>query len=361
MMPKVSCALILPILLLTACGGGGGGGAPSLLRTTITGTATPPVAPVSGIVLANATVLTPPNSTGTWQSITQGANYSFDTAAFNANRIVLVKTLDIQPVDTQNRTTTITTGAVEPSDNTLGQTMTISGSNNNIMEYWLGPQPPSTTSPRTLTLSDYGPGLASVNILGASGSIVLVAEYAVPNSVAVSPTGYTYQTFGAWGAINAQTGLASEFYFSTGAPTVVASLPNNGTATYTGYAIGSHVDAATREISDIRATMNATADFAARSVAFTTTNTTSLAINAAPGTLPTANFGLNMSGTLTYTAASNTFTGVVSTANTNLSGNATGRFYGPTTKAGFAPAEIGGTFAVMNTAGGAMQGAFGGN
>ncbi|HET7832182.1 MAG TPA: hypothetical protein VFK88_04380 [Gallionella sp.] len=71
-----------------------------------------------------------------------------------------------------------------------------------------------------------------------------------------------------------------------------------------------------------------------------------------------------MSGTLSYTAGSNTFTGTVTTAN-GMSGNATGRFYGPgiatatANKVAGAPPEIGGTFAVMGTAG-TMQGAFGG-
>ena len=112
--------------------------------------------------------------------------------------------------------------------------------------------------------------------------------------------------------------------------------------------------------------MNATADFATLNVAFSTTGSTRVSDNAPVGTLPTAAPGMDLTGTLTYPAGSNTFTGAVTSAN-GMSGNATGRFYGPgiaaatATKVAGAPPEIGGTFAVMNTAGGAMQGAFGGN
>jgi hypothetical protein len=156
-----------------------------------------------------------------------------------------------------------------------------------------------------------------------------------------------------------------ESYFSAGVSTLAATLPVLGTATYTGQAAGTYVNAVTNDPSQTAATMNATANFATRTVAFSTTGTTSLSNNAVAGTLPTANAALNMSGTLSYAAGNNTFTGAVTTTN-GMSGNATGRFYGPgiaaatATKAIGAPPEIGGTFAVMATGVGAMQGAFGG-
>lgn len=110
--------------------------------------------------------------------------------------------------------------------------------------------------------------------------------------------------------------------------------------------------------------MNATADFGTLKIAFATSGTTTLGVNAPANALPVANHSLDLNGTLSFTPGSNTFTGTVATAN-GMSGNATGRFYGPgmtaatATKVMGAPPEIGGTFAVMGTTG-AMQGAFGG-
>lgn len=362
-MKKESCALILSALILTACGGGGGGGggAPALVRTTISGNVTPPLAPASGTVLTNATVLTPPNSTGTWSSIVQGANYTYDPAGFNAVPAkYTVTSMTISQVDTLNGSTSITTGAKYQNDAALGQTTailnTLAGTGS-----WGISQLPGGPILGILTPDYFGTGLASVGLVGqlANTTTTLVAEYAAPYSAVSSPAGYTYQTFGYWGTVDNATGASSEYFFSTGAPTVAAALPATGTAIYSGHVIGSYVDAATRDPSIVKARMNATANFAALSVAFSTTGSTSLSDNAPNGTLPTAHPGLDMNGTLSYTAGSNTFTGAVSTAN-GMSGNATGRFYGPTTKAGGAPAEIGGTFAVMNSVGGAMQGAFGG-
>ncbi|HET7832183.1 MAG TPA: hypothetical protein VFK88_04385 [Gallionella sp.] len=124
MTQKGSCALILSAMLLVACGGGGGGSgtAPSLVRTSITGTATPPPAPVSGPASVSANVLVPPNSNGSWPSIVQAANYIFDPAARPAFTTV---SSNILPVDTQTGTTSINTGPALPADPTLGQYLSI--------------------------------------------------------------------------------------------------------------------------------------------------------------------------------------------------------------------------------------------
>ena len=81
---------------------------------------------------------------------------------------------------------------------------------------------------------------------------------------------------------------------------------------------------------------------------------------------PSANAGLNLSGTLSYSALNNTFTGPV-TSTSGLAGNATCRFYGPGIGAATgvkvlgSPTEIGCTFAANNTTTGVMQGALGAN
>ncbi len=355
-----SSVLILSAVMLTACGGGGGGGAPTLLRTTITGTATPPVAPASGPATASANVVLPAFSSGTWPSIVQGTDYTFvNTAPPGAMPTLKVASMNVRPVDTQTGSTSITTDAAYGIEPTLGQTLSMT---NNVGGNLYGVIPtPQAPIPGVLTWNGFAPALDTVNLTGQIGTTTtyITAEYALPNSGMVSPVGYTYQTFGYWASTNTSTLTASEFYFSAGVPTVT-TLPTGGTATYNGHVIGSYVDANTRDAADVRATMNAMADFAALTVAFTTSGSTATA----PGGMPSANPGLDMTGTLSYAAGNNTFTGAVSTAN-GMAGNATGRFYGPgiatatATKAAGAPPEIGGTFAVMG-ANGAMQGAFGG-
>jgi hypothetical protein len=285
-------------------------------------------------------------------------DYTFDSAAAAAVPATMkVTTLNIKAVDTQlSSVLNITTGAAYPADPALGRIVYMSNTTGGVQAYWL-----STAGGAVATQTTSMAGLPTVTLTNAATATV--AGYVLPYSATLNPAGYTYQTFGSWVTVNTATAVFSEYYFSAGTPTVTA-LPVLGTASYTGQAAGSLVDAATREPSTTTATMNATVDFAPRTVAFSTTGTTSLSDNAAVGTLPTANNGLNMSGTLSYTAGNNTFTGAVTTAS-GMSGNATGRFYGPGiavatgTKVVGAPPEIGGTFAVKS-ASSAMQGAFGG-
>jgi len=181
----------------------------------------------------------------------------------------------------------------------------------------------------------------------------------------VNPAGYTYQTFGTWIAVPDNLPPV-EGYFSTGIPTDAATLPFAGTATYTGRAAGTWVDAQTRDFFSTVATVNVTVDFGASTVTISTTGTNVVSNNAPSDTSPTPSANLNFSGLLSYSAASNTFTGVATTSN-GISGNVTGRFYGlgisasTSSKVMGSPPELGGTFAVFVPGGGAMQGAFGSN
>ena len=174
---------------------------------------------------------------------------------------------------------------------------------------------------------------------------------------------WTYQSFGDWGCSTCTKGRSG--WFSTGVPTATA-LPAAGTATYSGMAKAGYIDAA-GAAHDVHANMSATADFATRTIAFSTTATQTAAVNYQTNAVspPVANNGLNMTGNLTYAAGSNTFAGPVTTAN-GLAGEAVGRFYGPgiavatPSKVVGSPPEIGGTFSVGNATSG-MFGAFGGN
>lgn len=355
-------ASLLSVLALTACGGGGGGGAPSAVRTipptSIAGTVAPPASVSSGTVYATPSMRVPSNSSGTWSAVVQSMDYTFDPAAAAAVPAKLkVATLNVKAVDTQTGSFSVTTGAAYPTDSTLGQTASITntvGGNANTL---------STGTGSVVSQGTQG-GLPAV--LLTNNATASVSGYVLPYSTTLNPAGYVYQTFGSWITTNLATGVFSENYFSAGVISVPGSLPAAGTASYIGKASGSYVDAVTRELYDTVATMNATANFSARSVAFSTTGSAALSVNAAAGTPHSANPGLDMSGTLNYAAGSNTFTGAVSTTN-GMTGSATGRFYGPgivvptVNQVVGSPPEIGGTFAVMTPGVAAMQGAFGGS
>jgi hypothetical protein len=338
---------------------GGSGSNPSTIvpiPTVIAGTVAAPAAPTVGMTLG-VNMLLPVNSSTIASSVVQQMNYTLDPVATTAiPSMQKVTNLNISAVDTGSSTFTIITGAAAyPLDATLGQANAVTATGNGTGSSW------SIANGQVLTQSTLA-GLPAAVFTNAA--LAASVNYVLPYSATLNPTGFTYQTFGSWSP-NAVINTHIESYFSAGVTTSAATLPVLGTATYTGVAAGTYVNAVTNDPSQTTATMNATANFVARTVAFSTTGTTSLSNNAVVGTLPTANAALNMSGTLSYAVGNNTFTGAVSTTN-GMSGNATGRFYGPgiaaatPTKAIGAPPEIGGTFAVMATGVGAMQGAFGG-
>jgi hypothetical protein len=191
----------------------------------------------------------------------------------------------------------------------------------------------------------------------------VIAGYAQPLSP-LNPDGYLYQTLGSWMDEPTKSSFV-EGYFSAGIPADAATLLSTGSGSYSGVAHASWVQAATRDQYEVSATINTTVDYAARTVTFGTIATKALSQNADTGAPFVATPDLDMSGTLTYSAGSNTFSGAVTSAN-GMSGNVTGRLYGPKLVAASggkplgAPAEIGGTFALKLEGFGAMQGAFGG-
>ena len=95
--------------------------------------------------------------------------------------------------------------------------------------------------------------------------------------------------------------------------------------------------------------MNATVDFGARNILFTTSDTKALNMNT---NAETANTSLNLTGTLTFPGSAS-FSGNVSTVDNRLSGTASGRFYGP------AAEELGGTYHLSRGTRERMIGGFG--
>jgi hypothetical protein len=163
--------------------------------------------------------------------------------------------------------------------------------------------------------------------------------------------GWNYQTFGFWATgttVGANVGA-----LSIGAPTPVGGLPSGIVATYNGATAGFYVDPA-GQLFATGASMTATVDFTARSVAFSTSGTD---VTTATGAI-TANPDLNLAGALTYASGTTQFAGPVTTSHANssdrLNGTATGRFYGP------AAEEIGGVYSLSGSGLNSMLGGFGG-
>jgi len=203
----------------------------------------------------------------------------------------------------------------------------------------------SIANPLTSVTFDNSPG----NSLNCSSSICVGstpnASGVAVNAIAV---GWNYQTFGVWAqSPTATTWIAGAI--SAGNPTPASAVPATGTATFTGITSGLYVDPS-GALFATSAIMTANADFSARTIGFSTSTTEVSDLNG----VTSSNAGLDLSGTLIYDPAPNRFTGPVSTANTALSGTATGQFYGPNAQ------EIGGTYGLTGSGVSGMLGAFGG-
>jgi len=149
--------------------------------------------------------------------------------------------------------------------------------------------------------------------------------------------GWEYQSFGVW---NNSLPLGGGIIGSTfGAPTPASAVPTNGSATFTGKLAGLYVSPAGQG-SIAAADLSVNANFSTRSLGFASSGTTTTRDLATATAAP----HLNLSGTLTYSPAANTFTGTLSNAGGTMGGSSTGRYYGP------AAQELGGVFAVKSPA-----------
>jgi len=348
-------------LLLAACsgsGGGGGGDDGGTQQAAISGDVSAPVSPPSAQPLehfARDDVLIPPAALPvSFPSIAQIGTYRFDGDVLPSALKVTSFEL-MAPKTTDAYFMPFADSTAFSGDPTLAKPTG--------MQFLLPGDGASTPSGVSTIADDTFGDLPALSFTYAPpGAVTELMEYVIPFSAVINPDGYTFQTFGAFGTFPADLTF-EEGYFSTGVPTVTA-FPGSGTATYAGKVQGSLVVAATRDPGGTGAAVAVSVDFVARTVTITTSGTTNLSDNAAPGALPVASPELNFSGTLTYAAGSNTFSGTVTAAN-GMTGNATGRFYGAgiasttaTKVAGSAP-EVGGTFGMFAPGVGAMQGAFG--
>jgi hypothetical protein len=295
---RVSAFPAMILATLTACGGGGGGGG-SLLA--------PPAAPAAGPeVTFSSFSAVQPNTTTVMPGISR-------TGRGSANAVQL------DPVST-----------------------------NSVAKLNIGPDGKVTGMSLLAPASSvvFAPGSVNCRPLGACA-----AGDTEKTGVVLNPAtlGWDYQTFGIWAINGAPLQVGA---ISAGAVTPANAVPTTGSATFTGHAGGFYFDGAGARLTT-DAQMSAIANFSNRSIQFSTTGTMVSTPENPPVT--SARPALNLSGNLSYAPGSSQFSGNVSTADNALSGNASGRFYGPNAQ------EIGGVYGLNAGSGGArMIGGFGG-
>jgi len=164
-----------------------------------------------------------------------------------------------------------------------------------------------------------------------------------------SAIGWNYQTFGVWDNLPTSTTWQAGA-ISAGAPTPASGVPTSTTPTFTGQARGYYIDQ-NGALFGTFATMTALVDFSKQRIDLSTSNPTLTSMSGA--TPPSVD--LSLSGSVTNPVGTNQFKIPVSTPSTgpNLSGTASGQFYGPTAQ------EIGGVYSLSGP-GGKMLGGFGG-
>ena len=299
-------------------------------------------------------MLLPPSAQTTdFPAIGQVAEYTLNTTAFPAIRVTAVNFSNGLSATSQVQPTIGAAGYA--GDTTLGQLVGIG------VLAPLGVTIPMGQGAQDIDTQGLEP-LVKLTHTTVSGIGNAVAGYALPSSATLNPIGFTYQTYGGWASVVLVTTLR-DGYFSTGVPTT-AAMPVTGTASYSGRVVGTFINATSGEPSDLRATVSVQVDFATRAITVSTASSGIVSVDAPDGTAPTGFPGLNLQGTFTYSLGNNTFSGAVSSAN-GMTGNVTGRFYGPpigagtATKSAGSPPEIGGTFAVLLPGSGSIHGSFG--
>ncbi len=352
---KLAAATLLAIAL-TGCGGGGGSSnvKPNIASPTAsgagpTGSATVGTAPTPAAVVASANAGSPLVA-GTAPAVSQtqinnGATAGTQGVAgmsvsapgfFNNVNKGTVGAVTFDPSFTLNTAGSISVGTVT--------SLTINSANATTTGTSLAIAKDATHSVFSNSISSIG----FLNTFTASnGQYIGVAQ----------ATGYSYTQYGDWYECSsncANSGITTEVngFFVRGEATAPANIPTTGSYTYTGLANGVGVDAAGYSTNGT-ADMMATANFVARSIAFSTTNTKLTPVG---GGNTVAYSSLDMSGTLTYVAGQNLFAGTVATAGTgqnSMSGTVAGRFYGPKAE------EIGGLFALSGAGGGFVGGFIG--
>lgn len=186
---------------------------------------------------------------------------------------------------------------------------------------------------------------------GLNGTVVVALNKSQTSAAIITNPytfGFEYQTYGAWGGYGS-AGTSTSNAFSVGSPTPISGMPASGTAVFVGNSGGIAADTSGNAYI-YSSSMAASVNFGSRQINYATSG--SLASGPATGNAVVSAPGLNMTGTMSYGAGANSFSGSVRAAN-GTSGPISGQFYGPNAN------EIGGTYATAGPAG-VVIGGFGG-
>lgn len=342
---KLTLIVILTITSATSlvgCGGGGGGVSnisPTPIHASNAATGAAPIGAAKfGTAPSPAAVIVAAN---------MGSTLTAGTTAGLAGIAVSF------PLNFDNLTNTGVTGAVsiDPSFTLTTIGANVAGGITNLTGIGINTVN-ATTSTNSLSFNntDVANTFGTNGTSSASGHITTATATSYYDILVISliPSGYSYTQYGDWSQCSANCtangGTASvNGVYVWGNATAPANIPTIGSATYSGNIAGNYIDStgAKTQVSGtqgIAGNMTAIANFAARSIAFSTS-----------GTAGGAGAILDMSGTLSYAAGQNLFAGTVTSA--TMTGTASGRFYGPSAQ------EIGGVYS-LSGGGAGHYGAF---
>ena len=195
----------------------------------------------------------------------------------------------------------------------------------------------SQGEPQLQTLSNGPRYTEKRELVGQSVSRTADGIDVTPDRMIANPyaQGWNYQSFGVW---NTQTTTGGSITSSSfGAATPASAVPTTGTASFVGKLGGIYVSPA-GEASMASADVRVNADFGNRSLGFASQGTRLTQDLKGSTSAPQ----LNLGGTLTYSPATNTFSGTLTNAGGTMSGSSTGRYYGP------AAQELGGVLTVKS-------------
>lgn len=317
---------------LFACGGGGGGGggvsnvSPTRIHASIAAVGIAPTSPAKfGTAPSPAAVVAAANG---------GSALAAGLAGGPAGLAVSF------PLNFDYATSTGVTGAIsiDPSFTLSTTGATITGGITNLTAIGINTVN-ATTAGNSLSFNNADPANVFVNngASSASGHLINATNTSYYDILLISlvPSGFMYTSFGDWSQCSANCtasgGTTSvNGVYVWGEATAPGNIPTTGSYTYSGAISGNYISStgAKTQVSGTQGTygnMIAIANFATRSIAFSTSGTT-------------GGPNLDMSGILTYQAGQNLFAGTVTSA--TMTGTASGRFHGP------AAQEIGGVYSL---------------
>jgi len=284
------------ILLLSGCGGGGGGGSSAAVtQTTFTD----------------------------WSSIVKPTQVNLEGIATDISYVTDAGVTKIASITDHGYYNSATANVTYRADSTISKLN---------FDTYNG----AVTFDEDATTDTIG----NINIQGAGvvyGYDAAGSKFIISADPLDSANNWNYQTYGIW-ETGRGTGSGTAGAVSVGSVTLGSSIPTSGSATYTG-----HFGGAASDVNgvDWLTTGDASVgvNFATRSLDFATTNSkyTSPVASSSPSWASASS--LNMTGTLTYSDATNHFNGTVTDGYAG-SGAVNGKFYGPNAE------EIGGVFSL---------------